>query len=186
MLVSFQGELTVLTHEQTNQLEQFEKALDAEYKSKKEAIRFMRQFLSGYVLPTNGILLQGISPFAIDSTAVLGNGLSTDLPPLDVDDGPTLIGKVSEVAEQFPNEKWTMRRMLAYLQRINFPIKNSKPEASISAALSKLAKAGRFTMVRPGAGKSQGIYQWNPNYVPTGKDTELVDEIEEGEAAEVQ
>ena len=168
----------MLTHDQSAQLDQFEKALDEEYRNKKEAIRFMRQFLSGSVRPSlNGSLLSGITVASQDPKGLTES--NPNLPPLDVNDGPTLIGKVEEVMEQYSGEKWTMRRMLAYLQQQEFPIRNAKPEASVSAALSKLARSGRITAIRPGAGKSQGIYQWNLSYTGAPVEDDSSDEMEE-------
>lgn len=175
----------MLTNEQSHQLDIFEKALDEEYRNKKDAIRFMRQFLTGSMASSiQGSLLQGASALGVPAVLTSTGGEETaELPPLDVDDGPTLIGKVYDIMERYPNEKWTMRRMLAYLQKQKFSIKNNKPEASISAALSKLTKMGKIKAVRPGVGKSQGIYQWNPNYMPENEEiTEAEDEADLVEA----
>ena len=147
----------MLTREQ---IDTYEKQIDENYAQEKNAIRIMRRLLDE---PRRGFT----------SIASLVNGTATPsttvddlpLPPLEPNlEAPSLFRKIEEVAKTFPIEKWTMRRMLAYLQQIKFPLRDSKPEGSISAALGKLAKQGRLKVLRQGVGSVASIYQWNENW----------------------
>ena len=134
-------------------VDRFEREIEDRYKCDKEAVRGMRTLLERYE--------------AGDLTAEVRAAMSgpdakdLPLPPLEVPaNAQTLASKVAEVCEQYANEQWTMRRMLAYLQQIDFPLSN-KPEGSISSCLGKLAREKKLTVVRHGAGSSPSIYQWS-------------------------
>jgi hypothetical protein len=150
----------VLTREQ---IEAYEKQIDENYAREKDAIRIMRRLVDQN---TNGANATVTTP----TTAPSFSGSTADdlpLPPLEPNlETPSLFRKIEEVAKAFPNDKWTMRRMLAYLQQIRFPLRESKPEGSISAALGKLARIGKLKILRQGMGSVASIYQWNENWRP--------------------
>ena len=143
----------MLTREQ---IDAYEKEVEKNYHQEREAIRIMRKLLDASEGRVNGHQ---------PSVAVLGAiPKYPDLPPLEEDsETPTLASKIEQICKQFPDEKWTMRRTMAYLRQVHFPMRES-PEGSISAALGKLAAQKKLLVVRRGYGSVASIYQWNPEW----------------------
>lgn len=135
-------------------VDRFEEEVEDRYKRDKEAVRGMRTLLERY---ESGELADEVR------AAMRGpNARELPLPPLeDTSSAQTLASKVADVCERFADEQWTMRRMVAYLRQLQFPL-SDKPQGSISSCLGKLARENKLIVVRPGAGSSPSIYQWNP------------------------
>ena len=167
-------------------IKRYELELEERYRRAKDAIQLMRQMLnqgeSGF--PTIDPGLAGVSAAGAQHAS---------LPPLEATtEAQSLAGKIEQVCEEFHDDRWTMRRMLKYLQQIGFDLRD-KPEGSISAALGKLAQGGKLKVVRRGAGSMASIYQWRSPDEPVtdtqAHDGEAPDEepdISDGESTSEQ
>jgi len=96
--------------------------------------------------------------------SISGQPLAGNLPPLRHDATPPLSSKVRQVIESHPNETWSHRRILEYLNQINFPISVVKPAERISSILVSLSKTGRVTVVKQGVGSGASLYKWNQGW----------------------
>ena len=110
-----------LTRESINR---YELELEERYRRAKDAIQLMREMLnqgeSGF--PTIDPGLAGVSAAGAQHAS---------LPPLEATtEAQSLAGKIEQVCEEFHDDRWTMRRMLKYLQQIGFDLRD-KPEGSI-------------------------------------------------------
>lgn len=133
-------------------VDQFEKAVKDRYERDMEAVRGMRVLLERHDSGELGDELRN---------AISGHSAPTmTLPPLDPTSvAQSLASRVAEVCNEYSDEQWTMRRMIAYLKQVGFPL-SQKPEASVSACLGKLARENKLRIVRQGAGSTPSVYQW--------------------------
>ncbi|HTR36884.1 MAG TPA: hypothetical protein VMH80_13330 [Bryobacteraceae bacterium] len=77
------------------------------------------------------------------------------------DEGPanSLRGTIESTINANPEVRWTNQKMLAHLQKIQFPLRAKKPIYSIGQAMQKLQEAGKIRIVRRGAGNQPNIYK---------------------------
>jgi hypothetical protein len=137
-------------------IDSYEKRIEEKYHRDKELIEAMRALLAESERTNDlGFSLTSHEPL----TTVKQEPII--LPPLeDSRAGKTLMDKVYAVTEEFSDEIWTHRRMLAFLQSIGFQLRKDQPELAVSSALSKLAKARKLKVVYHGAGNVASQYQY--------------------------
>jgi len=87
----------------------------------------------------------------------------------DEDNGPatSLRGKIEEIINAEPGNRWTTQKVLAKLNEIKFPLKAQKPIYSVGQSLNGLVNQNRIKLARKGAGSEPNIYKGLPTVEPS-------------------
>jgi len=130
------------------QITVLERQMLEEHKKDIEALARLKRFL-----PTNGA---APDPVEHRQMALPVGGDAEEL-----DDAPvtTLRGKIEEIINADPTQKWTTQRVLARLREIGFPLNAQKPIYSVGQSLKILAGHERIKLVRKGVGSAPNIYR---------------------------